>query len=396
MGDEFPFVFNETGTSCPEHVVCHFQYLLKYIINSENFRFFLHEKDLNNLRFERWRNSSNIASWADDPYQECDSLPDTTVRQWNRNVQTSMTTGLADLANDVFYVGVLRDGPKTTLTHDPLPRSLKQFLNNRYKDIKAEPQKKIYPVFVNVSCGKFNEETFTNDDNAAVCLTLLTDLLRASIVSGADVGIIAVYAGQVKIYGRALAALDAQNPGCGYADVRVGTVEWWSSRTAEVVVFDMVGLGTGRTSYLNQRIRLQIALTTHRHGLVVIGSKQYLYDNLRALMEISDQAPWDAMLNAVLLWFMNADRVTTVRLRPYSILSTIWARPPLEEMKRTAQEQNMSSTPSKKRVRIHSGSNEHDGLTQEHDMSSTPSKKRVRIHPNSKQHDGPKMPCPAQ
>ena len=192
-GDEYPFIFKEMGTLCLEHTVCPFQFILDHIIDGENFKFCLRKEDLNNLEFERWRKDSHIASWADNPYQECDDLPETTVRQWSSNVQTCMTTGLADLANDVFYRGMLKDGLRATLITHPLARSLKQFLNIRYKDIKAEPQEKIYPVFVNFRAGKFNDRTFTNDDNAAVCVVLIADLLSASFLTGADVGIVAVY-----------------------------------------------------------------------------------------------------------------------------------------------------------------------------------------------------------
>ena len=394
-GGEYPFIFKEMGTLCLEHTVCPFQFILDHIIDGENFKFCLRKEDLNNLEFERWRKDSHIASWADNPYQECDDLPETTVRQWSSNVQTCMTAGLADLANDVFYRGMLKDGLRATLTTHSLARSLKQFLNIRYKDIKAEPQEKIYPVFVNFRGGKFNDRTFTNDDNAAVCVVLIADLLSASFLTGADVGIVAVYGGQVKTYERALTMLNAQNPGRGYADVRVGTVEWWSTRTAEVVIFDMVGLGIDRTSksqYLAQRVRLQIALTTHRQGLVIIGSIRYWYDYVRSPRKISDPIRWDATLEQVLSWLINASRLTTINLTPYSIIPTIRTSLPStfsEETERTTQEQAMSLSPPERRAGIYSsGMQYHDssnGSNEDMEMAPNRSKKRARSDSSSTQ-----------
>ena len=223
-----------------------------------------------------------------------------------------------------------------------------------------------------------------------MCLVLITDLLRASVLTGAEVGIVAIYSGQVKIYVRALAELNTQNPGCGYADGRVGTVERWITRTAEVVIFDMAGLGIDRTSkgqYLAQRVRLQIALTSHCHGLAIIGSIHYCYENVRSLREITDKICQDQ----VLLWLINVSRLATVRLPPYSIPSTIGARPPIlssEETKRTAQERRRPSNPSKKQVTFHPNSKQHDGpindTVQEIEASSIPSKKRVHVNQRCK------------
>ena len=366
VGDEYPFIFKEEGPPCPEHMKCPFRNILSDLISGESFRFFLRKEDSANLNFERWTRTSDIAGWVNDPCRECDELPETTVRQWTNNVQTSMTPGLADLANDVFYGGVLEDD-LTTLINRPLAWSLKQFLINRYKDIEPEPKGKIYPVFLNVRRGKFNDETFTNEDNAAVCLVLVGDLFRASVLSGADVGIVTVYGGQVQTYERALALLNSSNPGCGYADVKVGTVEWWSTRTAEVVIFDMVGLGMDRTpkdQYLAQRVRLQIALTTHRQGLVIIGKSHYGPDNVKSLRENSGQTCWDQTLKQVFLWLMDASRSSTIGLTPY--LFAVGPKPPSpssQSPKTAVQEQEMSSGPSKKRARIDSIGEQHDGFT---------------------------------
>ena len=390
VGDEYPFIFKEEGRPCTEqHMVCPFRIILDDLICGRDFRFFLRKEDSDNLNFERWTRTSDIAGWVNDPYRECDDLPETTVRQWTSNLQDSMATGLADLANDVFYGGVLDDGP-TSFIIRPLARSLKQFLNNRYKDIKPESNWKIYPVFLNVRGGKFNDLTFTNEDNAAVCLALVGDLFTASVLAGADIGIVTVYGSQVQAYEKALAILDSSNPGRGYADIKVGTVEWWSTRTAEVVIFDMVGLGTDRTSkdqYLAQRVRLQIALTTHRQGLVIIGKTHYGYDNVMSLIEYLDQTCWDQALRRMFLWLINARRFSTVGLIPY--LSAVGAKPPFppsppSQMERTAPAQELSSSPA----RPPSPPSQMERTAPAQEMSSAPSGKRVRIDSISEQHDG--------
>ena len=157
----------------------------------------------------------------------------------------------------------------------------------------------------------------------------------------------------------------------------------------------MVGLGIDRTSksqYLAQRVRLQIALTAHRQGLVIIGSIRYWYDYVRSPRKISDPIRWDATLEQVLSWLINASRLTTINLTPYSIIPTIRTSLPStfsEETERTTQEQAMSLSPPERRAGIYSsGMQYHDssnGSNEDMEMAPNRSKKRARSDSSSTQ-----------
>lgn len=94
---------------------------------------------------------------------------------------------------DVFFGGVLNDGPNTALGHLPLAQLFKEFVNKRYKDLKEEPQDTAYPAFLNVAFGRFRERTFLNVENVTVGTELIGNMLQASFLTGRDIGIIAIH-----------------------------------------------------------------------------------------------------------------------------------------------------------------------------------------------------------
>ena len=55
-----------------------------------------------------------------------------------------MPAGMMHMANDIVYEGELRDGLGTALTERPNAMDLKNYLENTYPTLKAEPDIHIY------------------------------------------------------------------------------------------------------------------------------------------------------------------------------------------------------------------------------------------------------------
>ena len=315
--DEYPFVIKETGSQCAKRESCPAQHVIASLLNGQNFRLFFHEQDIV-FGFQSWVADSNLGTWSIRPHQDRGSIPDVALRRWPGNVQNSMASGLADLASAIFFGGALRNGPRTALDHLPLARSLRNFFNVRHEDLINERPGYAYPLFLDVGFGECSSDRLVNEHNVATSISLIEDMLQSvPLLRSRDIGIITIYGSQVKMYSSALERLNSQYPGRGYTDLQVGTVEWWITRRAEVVVFDMVRTGTDKTlksDYLSQEVRLQIALTSHRQGLVIVGASKCLRNMSNWVGRKAEKtfAEENKMLAAMFDWLSNKGRKVTI------------------------------------------------------------------------------------
>lgn len=315
--DEHPFVIKETGTPCANREACPTQHVIASLLKGQNFRLFFHEQDII-YGFQNWVANSNLGTWSICPHQDHAYIPDIALHQWPGNVQNSMASGLADLASAVFFGGALRNGPRTALDHLPLARSLRQFFNTRHEGLRSERPGNAYPLFLDVGFGECSSERLVNEDNVATSISLIEDMLQSiPLLRSRDIGIITIYGSQVKMYSSALEILDSQYPGRGYTELQVGTVEWWITRRAEVVIFDMVRTGTDKklkSEYLSQKVRLQIALTSHCQGLVIVGASKCLKNMSNWVGRKAEKtfAEENKMLADMFAWLSNRGRKVAI------------------------------------------------------------------------------------
>lgn len=346
--DEYPFVIKDLGSGCRDRERCPAQHIITSLARGNDFGLYAHEERLI-AGFHTWAANSYLARWSDRPYEDHDSVPETILRQWRGNLQNCIVAGLADLASEAFFNGSLIDGPNTKLDFLPLAQSVRHFLNMRFADIKAEPPGKAYPVFLDVPDSKFNQQTFTNEGNISVGLDLIADMMRSiPTLTPERIGVLAIYGAQAKAYSVALQRLHILHPNRGYADIRVGNVEWWFTRRAEVVILDMVRTKSGtihdlNNGFLAQTVRLQVALTTHCHGLVIIADRSYLND-------VATRTNFPKTLERVLQWLSSNGRIATFQSLP--IPHTAIAAQPLGLSSALIQgstlQPNRSANPSKK------------------------------------------------
>lgn len=322
-GNDYPFVFKDLQEPCRHRDHCHSQHMVASLANGKNFRLFLQDQQLI-AGFKTWAANSNLATLSGSPYQNLVSLPETALRQWRGNVQNCIASGLADLPSAVFFDNTLVNGAKTTFDLWPLASSVQHFLNQKYKGLNKEPPGNAYPLFLDITYGKISGERYINIDNVTVGISLIQEMLQSlPLLRPSDIGIITIYGSQAKAYSRVLDSLDRENPRGRYTEIRIGTVEWWLTRRAEILLFDMVQIGTDRRSiseYLSQRVRLQVALTTHRQGLVIIGTMKCLNNvsGWRGQLAERTLAEQNKTLREVFMWLSDKGRIVSLGCPPES------------------------------------------------------------------------------
>ena len=386
VDDEYPFAFKEAGTPCANREACPTQHVISSLIDGHNLRLFFHEQDIV-LGFKSWVANNNLGTWSDCPHQDHGSIPEAALRQWPGNTQNSMASGLADLASTMFFNGALRNGPRTALDQLPLARSLRHFFNTRYEDVTHERPGNTYPLFLDVIHGECSSERLVNEDNVAISIGLVEEMLQSvPLLRSSDIGIITIYGSQVKMYSSALKRLNSPYPDRDYTNLQVGTVEWWHTRRAEVVIFDMVRTGTDKkvkSEYLFQEVRLQIALTSHCQGLVLVGASKCLKNTTNWAGPKAEKtfAEKNKMLADMFGWLLNRGRRVVINhnLRSVSAVTSPTPALSVNDARDVVTENDLSVNPLKIPIdtfgsnRTHSDSSHlSEGASRDSRITNTP------------------------
>ncbi|KAK9866538.1 hypothetical protein WJX84_002418 [Apatococcus fuscideae] len=187
------------------------------------------------------------------------------------NVQYRMHPAIAAFSSQAFYKNALQSGVSSS---DRPPLSGFKW-----------PNRKRPVAFVNISSPELaagaRGVSKSNPAEARI-LTMMTRQLMAaneSLLSGAGIGIITPYAGQVR-------EIKYQLSICGYQPIaaallngllEVKTVDGFQGREKEIILFSAVRCNPQQhVGFLNDARRLNVALTRAKRGLIVLGSRQTL------------------------------------------------------------------------------------------------------------------------
>lgn len=188
-------------------------------------------------------------------------------------------------------------------------KAFRNFIHETYTTVRREPSHKVYPVMLNVTDGLCSEMPFgasmVNKENSYAGINALHGLLKANIV-GEDIAIVTLYPGQADIYRDALKKCHRYAPAKGYNTVKVGKLEDCVGTDYGIVIVDLVRTAnsSGNLGFLSQARRLQLLLTIHRNGLIVVGDRQCTVT--------SHSRSSTTKLEKVLRWFSDNGRVVGV------------------------------------------------------------------------------------
>ena len=237
-----------------------------------------------------------------------------------------MTNGLEDLCNVVFYSSKLIPGPTTAL-NDPMrgtSRQLRTLIQQKWPQLTADPEGKIFPVFFNVpgECVKErNSSSLTNGYNVAFIIHLVNEILgeESLQLSASDIGVSTPYAAQVRLLRRALRK-------ASISDIRIGVSESWQGKERPVMIVDLVRASNdkGSIGFLRKKERLNVLLSRQQQHLFVVGDIECAKESLppSTSVDTPTKTPIDVTASKrdeqnkwvirVLKWFKEHGRVANV------------------------------------------------------------------------------------
>ena len=239
------------------------------------------------------------------------ALPETALRVWPSNMQDQMAHGSTDLLNVIIKAKkqpLVYDAATTWLESRPDAKQFKDFIHGEYPSMKLESAGKVYPVFLHVP-GLCVELPFgasmINRENTYAGVNILHKILRLPI-SGSNIGIVTFYPAQAEAYKYALQKCHKSVPDVGYDKVKVDILENWVGKTIGIAIVDLVRTAnaSGNLGWLSQARRLQVGLSLHRDGLIVIGDRKCTL--------AADDTIRSTKLEKALQWFDDNERIVSV------------------------------------------------------------------------------------
>jgi len=128
------------------------------------------------------------------------------------------------------------------------------------------------------------DRSLLNNNEAAIVCSVIEDLLLHNpSITGADIGIIAPYAAQIKLLDHLLRVDDAyrkhfikilgRHRALEMPAIEVKTVDGFEGREKEIIIFSTVrNNSSGHIGFLADRRRLNVGLTRAKRGLFIIGN----------------------------------------------------------------------------------------------------------------------------
>ena len=192
------------------------------------------------------------------------------------NQQMRMTAGFADMANEIFYEGKLEDGPTTPLAERKLSRDFHAFYAREYPDLQMDHADKISPIPVDVKGFCQNEPASASRVNYHFIFATIAHLQQQlSLIPGLKqdhLGVATPYAGQVRVYRRALRQ-------ASLSDVRVGTAEFWQGKEAHSMVVDFTRARNDQDlGFLTYRQRICVLVSRQQAALAIVADTGCLPD----------------------------------------------------------------------------------------------------------------------
>ncbi|KWU42597.1 P-loop containing nucleoside triphosphate hydrolase protein, partial [Rhodotorula sp. JG-1b] len=198
-----------------------------------------------------------------------------TVNSTLLDTQYRMRPAISSFPNDSFYQGALRDA--SILDGGANPTSS--------PTIEGEP----FPVsFVaHSSPESTHRQSLLNRGESDLLITIVGDLLAANPdLVASDIGIISPYYAQMRLVSNSfssgyasarLGQLLDPDRAASVVDVEVNTVDGFQGREKRVVLLSTVRSNKGGwIGFLNDKRRLNVALTRARDALIVVGNEQTL------------------------------------------------------------------------------------------------------------------------
>ena len=210
-----------------------------------------------------------------------DPMPVTAVHVWPANNQTGMVAGSTDIVNVLSQAShdpLLNDTPVTRLSMRPKAQRFKACIQAALPRLRIEPNNKVFPIMLDVKVGICIDLPFGgsmyNRANSFAGIDALNMMIYAGL-SPADIVIVTFYPSQAEKYQKILTSYHKRSPEQGYEQVKVGMFEDVVGKEVEFAIVDFVQTSntTGNLGFLSHTRLLQFALTLHRNGLVLVGSR---------------------------------------------------------------------------------------------------------------------------
>lgn len=183
------------------------------------------------------------------------------------NKQMRITEGLFDLARDIIYPDVpdVMYGEPALLRNHPIARLVDMWAGRRF-GYRPDP-KKVLPIFINYSrticdqVGTSRINLYQND----CAIVQMAALVKASIVSSADIVAITPYKSNLKLLKKQLARHPALSGVTAY------TTDSYQGREGAVVFFIMVVTKDTSPLFVAHANRICVAITRHVEFLFIVG-----------------------------------------------------------------------------------------------------------------------------
>ncbi|GAA5870085.1 hypothetical protein JCM3774_004353, partial [Rhodotorula dairenensis] len=222
-----------------------------------------------------------------------------TVNSTLLDTQYRMRPAISSFPNDSFYYGALRDAP--TVSERPPPLQSRFLLPRRPGSAaptsasgsaeldSADPLETPFPVsFVShTSPESLHRQSLLNRGESDLLITIVGDLLAANPdLLASEIGIISPYYAQMRLVSNSFSSGFASarlgrvlgpDRAASAVDVEVNTVDGFQGREKRVVLLSTVRSNSGGwIGFLNDKRRLNVALTRARDALIVVGNEETL------------------------------------------------------------------------------------------------------------------------
>ena len=174
---------------------------------------------------------------------------------------------IADCTNNVFYQGVLVNGPGTDIQDRPYAMAMQAYLAVKFP---ARPKAPAMVVKVHSTAIRNSNKSYYNLQSASAIMNMVEEILTQKVIPAEAITIMAFYKAQVELLRISVENLQRTKPFLHAELVRVRTVDGMQGSENHLVILDIVA--THAIGFLKQKNRVNVATSRARDSMVIFGS----------------------------------------------------------------------------------------------------------------------------
>ena len=174
---------------------------------------------------------------------------------------------LASLTSDVFYDGILTNGPGTAVEGRPDAQAMEDFLTEKFPGL---PRTSAMIVSTEGQTLRDSSKSYYNMNNASAMITYLEEILEQERVPADHITMVTFYKAQVQLLGECVDNLHKARPELRANLVDVRTVDGMQGTENHVILLDVVI--TDRLGFLRQSNHLNVSTSRAKDAMIIFAA----------------------------------------------------------------------------------------------------------------------------